>query len=207
MPLPFTKYADIKDQYCICYFGPCDEYIVQLLYLRSFIETKFPGIEIHIGCRDSLSYLSANHKRIVPKSQIKDKKRNYAHIRELKCNMEDHPVYKLLEESGLEHIQVAKDVDAHHTHRCVICPRGVLPTKSLTSTQIKMIESRYRTKGFSEIYVSDDIQGAGVVAGVESPGLFRAACQGIRTALVPTGLGIKLYKMIARKGEIIDIPV
>lgn len=206
MPLPFTKYAEIKDRYCICYFGPCDEYIIQLLYLRPFIESELPGLEIHIGCRDSMSYLSGSHRRIAPKSQIKDEKLNYAHLIELKCNMGEHPVYKLLQDSRLENMQVYKDVEPHHTRRCVICPHGTLPTKSMTDNQIRAIESRYRAQGFSDIYVSDNIEGAGIVVGVESKGLFEAACKGVRTVLVPTGLGTQLYKMIARKGEVIALP-
>ena len=50
-----------------------------------------------------------------------------------------------------------------------------------------------------------DITGAGVVVGVESPGLFLAAAKGLETHLVPTGVGTRLYKKLCPQGNIIEV--
>ncbi|MHA2043247.1 MAG: hypothetical protein ACW99G_00550 [Candidatus Thorarchaeota archaeon] len=205
MPLPLMQYAKIKNNYCICYFGPADEYIVQLLYLRPLIEEKLPGIKIHIGCRDGLSYLANQNERMEIKSTIKEKKRSYAHLKELKCNMEDHPIYDLLEKSNLLNLP-KKETKEAYTQRCIISSRGMRPTRDLTTNQIKAINQRYKLQGFKEIYISDDIEGAGIVVGVESTVFYKAACAGIKTVLVPTGLGTDLYKSIVKRPEILNLP-
>jgi hypothetical protein len=204
MPLPFTQYAKIKDRYCICYFGPADEYILQLLYLRPIIEAKFPGLEIHIGCRDSLSYLADQNERMDTKSVIKENKRNYAHLKELRCNMEKHPVYELLESSNIFDIP-RKQLIKNHTSRCVISSKGVQPTKDLTVNQLQTIKQKYALQGFKEIYISDDVEGAGLVVGVESTAFYKAVFSGIKTVLVPTGVGTDLYKMICDQPEILNL--
>ena len=194
MSTPFPKYAIVKNNYCICYFGNCNEYLIQLKYLRSIIEKELPGIKIYIGFKDGLHGLLEGESNIVPNDVLKIKKKKYAYIRELKCNMVDHPVWELLKESNIS--PSIPDVPLpDKTIKCVISSRGVLPTKSLSEAQISKIKSIYQAKGYA-IEVDGNIDGAGCVVGVESVSLFQAAFLGIETALVPTGIGTDLYKSL-----------
>lgn len=204
MPVPLTNYARIKNRYCICYYGPCDEYIVQLINLRPLIEKNLPGLQIFISCKDDLDYLVKNQERIVLKSKILEEKKNFAHLRQLKCNMEEHPVYSLLEESNIN-LNLKVDLEKEYSKKCVITPMGILPTKSLSPNQIEHLKNVARNKGFTDVIVGDDISGAGLVIGVENSTLFQAAFKGIRTILVDTGLGKQIYKLITN-GEVIEPP-
>lgn len=201
MPIPLTRYGEIKNRYCICYFGPCNEYIVQLIHFRPHLEALFPGVELYIGCKDSLDYLVGDAPRIAWQSVIAEDRRNFAHIKELKSNLHDHPVYEFLKESGIDR-PYRTPLQKETTRRCIICPVGRFPVKSMSPTQIEKAVRMTRGKGYDPI-VQDTIESAGWVVGVESEGLFLAASQGIPTTLVPTGPGKKLYDMIASK----DVPL
>jgi len=199
MPIPLTTYADIKNNYCICYFGQCDEYIVQLRYLRPYIENFMPGLKIHIGYRDNVEYLLEGEERIMSKSSFKKQKKNFAHINQLKCNMTEHPIYKLLKDSN---INVSFNNKEEHTIKCVIVAKGTVPTNHLTKEQIARETSKAEAAGY-QVSLDGNIEGAGYVVGVESVQLFEAAFKGIKTALIPTGLGTELYKSLFPQGKVI----
>jgi len=80
-----------------------------------------------------------------------------------------------------------------------------LPTKPLTNVQIDKAKSMCQAEGyFADI--DGDVTGAGWVIGVESIALFQAATQGIKTSLIPTGVGTDLYKaMFPKNGSVLDL--
>jgi len=204
MSIPFPKYAKVKDNYCICYFGNCNEYLVQLKYLRFVIEKELPGMKIYIGFKDGLHYLLEGESNVIPNNVLKENKKKYAHVRELRCNMKDHPVWELLKESNIP-ISIPDVPLPDHTVKCVIAAKGVLPTKSLNDNQINKVKSIYQAKGY-RVEVDGDISGAGCVVGVESVPLFQAAFLGIETALVPTGIGTDLYKsLFPNTGSVLNL--
>lgn len=202
MTVAFTDYAKIKDNLCICYVGSCNEYLVQLKFIRPAIEKELPGIKIHICCKDNVFHLIQDSPRIIRYSEIKDKKRDLAHIIDLKCNMQSHPILKLIEESNLtlEHLPIIEPVEK--TKKCVIFPNGVIPTKSIDVEKLRKI---CMMKGYTTI-VGGSLDGAGWVVGVENEYLYEAGIRGIRTTLIPTGIGTKLYKKLFPKGEIFENP-
>lgn len=101
MAFPLPHYAKIKDNYCVVYQGPNNEFITQLLQVRPHIEQQLPGLQVYIACKDELSYLVAGFKRILFISELKARKNEFAYIRHLKNNLRDNPVEQLLKESGL----------------------------------------------------------------------------------------------------------
>lgn len=190
--IEFWKYAKIKDYYCVCYFGPSDEYLVQLKLLKPIIEQHLPGLKIHFGCRDDKAHLFDGCGEIMKLSDIKAKKLEFAHIRELRFNGSTHPVEDFLLESGIAHFPVAREI-SEQTARGVIVSSGNYPTKPLLQHQIEAAKKRMRSEGFQP-ELSDNVADAGFVVGVESVAVVKALSMGIRTMLVPTGVGTKLLK-------------
>ncbi len=86
----------------MCYFGTESEFIQKLIDAIPLIEQKFAPIEIHLGCRDSVHYIFEEHPRIHKHSIIKEAKRNFAYVRELKHNFVENPIDAFLIECELE---------------------------------------------------------------------------------------------------------
>jgi hypothetical protein len=198
MSLPLNQYVKVKDRYCISYLGPSKEYIQLLSYLRPAIEAELPGIQIYLCCRKEFL---PNTERVFDLSELNKKKNEMAYIRELTCDLVNHPIEMLINESLLKlnywHPPILK---ISKGNRYVFCPNGTLPTKSLTSKQVDLIK-----KKLGPFEISNNIEDADWVVGVENECLFKAAMLGIRTTLVPTGLGTNLYKKIFPNGEILNL--
>ena len=200
--IALSSYVHIKNKYCICYLGNCNDYLVQLLYLRPHIEQQLSGIELYICYRDASSYLVQGYERIVNANEIEEKKKEFAHLRVLECNLQTHPVWDLLTESDLK-IPRFPTIKSQTT-KCVIYPKGFIPTRSLTPNETEMIKSKYTKAGW-QVQIEGSPDGAGLVIGVENEQLFRAAFTGVKTALVPTGVGTELYSHLFG-GEILTLP-
>ena len=190
--LPLKQYIKIKNRYCISYLGPADEYLLLLSYIRPAIEAELPGIEIYLCGRDDAL---PPGDRIIAISDFK--KEEMAFVKELTCDLRKHPVEELIRESALtlSHWK-PPTINRSHGAKYVICPNGKFPTKSLTPQQIETAKIRTYAE------VNNNIDGANWVIGVENEQLFKAAMQGIRTTLIPTGLGTNLYKKLFPSGEI-----
>lgn len=102
MPARFPHYTKIKDRYCIAYFGNEAKFVEQLKVARPLIEAEFPGLEIHLSCRDTLFHLLLDEPNRVPESQIRDNRYQYAYVRVISYNMKTSPVIELLKESGID---------------------------------------------------------------------------------------------------------
>lgn len=194
----FNEYARIKDRYCLCYFGPSDEYVVQLMLLRPVIERELPGLEIHIGCKDEL----ANFPRSMKLSEIKVRRSEFAHIKDVRFNGKTHPIEDLLNESNIQNWDVSVPIQEDHTVKCVVITRGNYPTKPLESRQIEACRKMFKNY---EVEIDGNIDHAGMVIGVESKELFLAASRGVRTKLIPTGIGSCLYKRMFLNQETVHI--
>lgn len=172
MAIHLTHYSKVKDKYCIAYLGNCNEYILQLKHLRPYFENAFPGIEISMCFKDDCLHFVEGEDRIVPYSKIKEQKRQFAYIREILCNMQEHPIEAFLKESDIE-VPCLEPETASNAQG--IFSQGCLPTKSMTRDQIDW---------------ASQVQG---VVGVENEELFQAALDGAKVTLVDTGLGGKFY--------------
>jgi hypothetical protein len=202
--LPYPQYVEIKDKYCLAYSGNCNEYIVQLLYLLNAIEKELPGIKIYVACKKELLYLAGkfNTDRLVSLDLINDFGKIFAYTRILNCDLKSHPILQLLEESNLTLSFLESVVPISETRKCVISPKGLLPTKSLEYNVINQLKEMASSEGY-DVEIGDDISGAGWVIGVENMALFLAAINGIRTTLVPTGVGTEFYKKLFPKNEVL----
>jgi len=198
--ISFTDYAKIANNYCICYFGYADEYLVQLRLLKPLLEKAFPEINIYYGCKDEKTHILGDCERILKLSELKIRKTEFAHISEIKSNGETHPIEDLLIGAGIT--KFALDIPkATKTDKCVIISSGCFPTKPLEKDRIDRLKKR--TPMHCEI--DTDISGAGLVMGVESAALCEAAARGIETVLVPTGTGLRLYKNMFPNLQVVHI--
>ncbi len=205
MAFPFPQYAQIKDRYCISYTGSHIEYTIQLLHLRPAIEQELPGIQIWICCPDHLSYLATSYERIVYATEIQERKKEFAYIRQLKGSQIQHPIWELLEESKLLLPTLSQPTPHNQELKtCGIYPRGDLPVKSLNGEQTEGLKRLAKTKGYHPM-VDADIETCGWAIGVENEAIFRAGIAGIRTSLVPTGAGTRLYQKMFPAGEVMKL--
>lgn len=200
MAIPFPSYSKIRNRYCIVYYGPCADYILQLLYLRPAIEKELPGLEIYICFKEKFAHLAK--ERVIFSEELNHRKREFAYIRELKCDLQQHPVWQMIQESNLSlNALETPAIKPCITHNCVICSKAIFPTQPIHN--IEAIKLWSTNQGFQTI-VSDNISKADWVIGPENEQLFTAAIQGTRTTLIPTGLGTALYKKMFPYAEILQ---
>jgi hypothetical protein len=200
--IELKTYSKVKDNYCFGYFGPAHEYLLQIDMLRPIIEKHFPGINMTIGCTSASKNL-IECENILLDIEIKERKRDFGHIYDLRYdNTEEHPIEKYLKDCGINNYKI-NDLSQSLTSRCVITNMANYPTKPMTSDQIKILNKFILAKGFT-IDLEGKIENAGWVVGVESVKLFQAAKLGIKTSLVPTGVGAGLYKKMFPNGEILN---
>lgn len=145
--IPLHEYVKIKDNYCLCYYGESDEYLVLLRLLKPIIENHLPKLKLHISCKDEKAYLLDNAVKLSEGSLGKFK---FAHAKEIKYSGEGHPIEELIAEIGINAISVTEIAEVTNNN-CVIVTKGNHPTKSLNSRQIsaikqKCIERNYETE-------------------------------------------------------------
>ena len=88
-----TNYAKIKNNYCVCYFGYSDEYLVQLRLTKPYMSKAFSGLNIYIGCKDSSISFLDGMEHVLKLTEIKARKPDFAHIAELRYDGgSDHPI-------------------------------------------------------------------------------------------------------------------
>jgi hypothetical protein len=208
MTLPLNQYAKVKDKYCISYLGDNIEYIAQLLYVRKAIEQEFPGISIYICCKSKHVHLVNGDNKIIPLEKInKDTKRQFACVRTIQCDQISHPILNLIEESNVTLCHLPSPIRKNtHNKKCVIYPNGNLPVQSLSKEEVTKIVRYCQKQGYNPTVVSDHTtENFGWAIGVECMALFYASCQGIKTSLVPTGVGTRLYQKLFPSMEIINL--
>lgn len=203
--IDFESYAKIKNNYCICYFGQCDEYLVLLEALKPFIEKSFSGLNFFIGCKDESYHVFSNKENVLPISLLKEKKSNFAHIKELTCdgNSNGHPIDNFLKESGVKNIQL-KSSGYEKTKKATIVQSGFYPTNPINERQTKYAKKIAMDQGF-EVDISLNTDHSGLVFGVESLGLAKACIAGIPVYLFDTGIGSSFYKELFPNIKILNI--
>ena len=202
MPIPLPVYAQIKDNYCLAYFGNNKEILIQLKLLRPFMENTFPGVKVFIACREDALYLLKNEERIISKNELKESKNMFGYIRELLCDMQTHPVEEFMKESDIPYGPICnlKITDGN----CVLLTNGIIPVKPLNGSQIKQAIEFCKQSG-QEPIINGSIEKAGWVVGVECDQLYQAAALGIKTTLIPTGFGENLFKKMFPDGQILRL--
>lgn len=198
--IKLEQYARVKNNYCLCYFGHSDEYLVQLRLLKPTLEKHFPGLNLCFGCKDDKTHLLRGCEPILKVSEIKVKRHNFAHIREIRMK-DNHPIEDLLVESGITNFVIRESVLPKSTDLCVIIKDGAYPTKPIERNDLERLKAWVTHQGY-RVEVGKDTTDASWIVGVESVALFEAAAKGIRTTLVPTGVGTRLYKLMFSKSEV-----
>ena len=168
------------------------------------MERKFIGLDIFLSCKDVCYRYLQDCPKVIKLSEIKKRKTEFAHIKELTFDGKSHAVYQFLEESGLVKYPIEVEELTEHSDLCVIATHGSYPTKPLIKKQIEMLKKHAQNKGYT-VEIDGQIDNAGLVAGVESTKLYEAASQGIKTILVPTGLGERLYESMFPNNEVLRI--
>jgi len=201
--ISFTEYSKIANNYCICYFGISDEYLLQLKNLKPILEREFPDLVIYIGCKDDKIEFLKECNHVLKISELKIRKNDFAHISELRCNGSTHPIEDFIISAGLTNFGLQPETP-EKTTKCVIITKGSHPTKPLEKDKIEKLKRIATSKGMY-CECDTDVNNSGLVMGVESVGLWQAASAGVETHLIPTGAGTRLYKLMLPKINILHI--
>lgn len=203
MPLPLPQYTQVKDNYCIAYFGNNKEYLIQLELLIPFIESTFPGIKIYLACNENSLYLFKKHDKIITKDYLKDNKHLFGYVRELTCDMESHPVQMLMDESEIKYGPIINEEINLIPGKCVLLTNGIQPVRSLTGEQIKILKTYITNRGFQP-EINSSIEDATWVIGVENEEFYKAAILGKYVTLINTGFGENIFHCMFPYGEIFN---
>lgn len=81
MTTPFTQYVDIKDNYCLAYFGEDENILNKVFEAREYIEKELPKLKVFVICRDS--FKDKNNLNLIPESRMGEYKGKMACFRNL----------------------------------------------------------------------------------------------------------------------------
>lgn len=207
MPIPINKYLDIKNNYCLCYYGLNKEYIIQLRALRPAIESKYPDLKLYISVDDNNLYLLKKEERVISKNELKNKKLEMSYIREIHTNIEFHTIEAFLEESDIQiKIELPDRVNLLKTG--AILTNGIFPNRSLSYKQIEKCERFLEKVGIKKIEFNPGVEAhdrIDIAIGVENEIIYEYALKGIKVYLIPTGNGEKLFLKMFPKNEVINL--
>lgn len=207
--IPLPEYAKIKDNYCVAYMGHSKEYLVQLKLARPFIESELPGTKVYICCRDEYMYLLSGQERILPRSELQERRSGFAYVRELLCDMASNPVEQLLNESDIPYGEVASpEYGPGEAEVCRVFHFGQAPTRSLDGAELKRLMSyaERRFQGKLRIENGGRYAPGEWVLGVECEATWDAASNGLPVTIVRTGFGENMFSKMFPKCEIISVP-
>lgn len=201
MTLPFEQYLKVKNNYCFCYFGNSNEFIILLKMLRPYMEAKYKGVSIYIACKDESYYLLQDEPRCIRKSNFK--KENYCYVRNIMNDFKQHPIHELLIESDIKPpilSQPSKEI----TSKIYIYTNGDIPTKSLSSQYVEKLVKNLESKG-KNCFVNENHDEYSSVYSVENETLLNCALKNINCTLIDSGLGTALYKAIFPQINVISM--
>ena len=167
------------------------------------MEKQFPGIKICFGCRDDKTHLFDDSEHVMKITELKIKRYEFGHINEIKFDGLNHPIEQFIKNSGITECRILTP-NPINTKKCVIVTKGQYPTKDLDQRETNILKKIGTEDGY-DVEVDTDIKSSGLVMGVESRFLFEAAANGIKTKLIPRGLGTNLYKKMFPEGEILEL--
>ena len=92
MTVPFTQYLEIKDNYCLAYFGDDKAVLNKIIKAREYIEKDLKGLNLFIACKDLFKNVVHGKRNIIIESRMPEYKWKMAHM----CNLEKLDDLKLL---------------------------------------------------------------------------------------------------------------
>lgn len=138
-------------------------------------------------------YLLEGEERICPQTDLVEQRRNFAYVREIKNNIEKHPVEHLMEESDIECGPITLEKKEKRFKNTAIFTNGYFPTRSLNFKQIDYLTNSLKKQGVAFELNPRSLEKFDTVIGVENEYLYKAASLGIDTTLIPTGNGENLF--------------
>jgi hypothetical protein len=70
MAVPYTKYVEVKDNYCLAYFGNEQDLIKTMLEARNVIEKELKGLKVFIACNDRMKHIVHGKRNIILESSL-----------------------------------------------------------------------------------------------------------------------------------------
>lgn len=203
MNLPLPRYRSVKDKYCVCYFGPCDEYITLLHGLKGQAESQLPGLRIYVGSREHLCHGEYSVGETAVHQMVREPwGTQFGHIKEIRCDMKSHPVKQFFDDSKIKIVPTGHKPD--NENRLVkLCDIGNSPTRSLTENETAKLIQKYQDQGYV-VKKECDWKSAGLIVGVESVPLWEAVLAGKTVHLCNTGLGTDFFRVICPWGLVIS---
>lgn len=162
-----------------------------LKHLRPYFESSFPDVEIYLCFREEYfrpPIIEKEDVRIFSHKKMKIKKRSFAYVREITCNLQEHPIEAFLKESELK-VPVLQTKSVENPKSYFISPKGHLPTKPMTSDQVAKYTTQLKNSGCSPV----QFKCADWVIGVENEDTYMAATIGKKVTLVPNGIGSNFF--------------
>lgn len=167
------------------------------------MEKTFPGVKIYISCRTDCMYLFEEEERVINREELNENKNKFAYIRELLCDMQSNPVEEFMKESEIPYGAIIENEKFSKTS-CVILTNGNLPVKSLTENQLNQAILHAKKNGCNP-EINKSIDKIDWIIGVENEDLYKAASQGKKVTLIPTGFGENLFNRMFPRSEILAI--
>ncbi len=99
MAIPLSKYVEVKDNYCLSYFGNDVDFLNDILKARDTIEQELKGLKVFIACDTTMKKIVYGRRNIILKSKLADFSGKMACSRNLE---EKQDLKSLLEEAKIK---------------------------------------------------------------------------------------------------------
>lgn len=83
MTTPFTQYVEIKDNYCLAYFGEDEIMLNKVFEAKEYIEKELPNLKVFVICKDLFKDKINNRSNVIFESKMGDYKGKMACFRNL----------------------------------------------------------------------------------------------------------------------------
>jgi hypothetical protein len=80
MTTPFKQYVDIKDNYCLSYFGEDESMLDKIFKAKEYIEKELPDLKVFVICKDLFKNKTNN---VIFESKMGEYKGKMACVRNL----------------------------------------------------------------------------------------------------------------------------
>ena len=184
-----AHYSKVINKVCLLYTGSVPEYTIALNYILPFIKQKYPELTTSLYVRDEFAQDNA-----LPESTLN--RADFSFVKEFKIHPTEHVILTFIKEAGLTFPRLPIKGD----NTFLICPNAIFPSRPLTQEQIQSLTTFAKERGYTR--ATED---AGWVIGAENECVFGAAAKGIRTTLVPSGIGTELFMRIFPHGKVMDL--
>lgn len=94
--IELQKYASIRNNCCIGYFGPDWGIVKELVDARPVIERVLAGMTVYISCRPDFVEKLSGYNNVIPSNELKSYRNKFGYFDEIRSNTITSPVQDLL---------------------------------------------------------------------------------------------------------------